>query len=280
MGKIAVVTDSTADLPAPVREKYDIKMVPLQVHLAGEDYRDWVDIEPEDFLARMKTASELPTTSQPPVGRFVELYRSLAENYRRVVSIHLPEALSGTVESARLAADMVDEIDIEVIDSGKVTGALGEMVVRIAQRVESDGEVEEIKSLVEELKDRIKLYFTLDSLDYLEAGGRIGKASAFLGNLFNVRPVLTLAAGEVVPCKKVRGEKRLYKDLDRLVAKQLEAKGGESLVILHGTEREKADKLKEVLTANYSWSEVKIRSFGPVIASHVGYNPFGAVVVN
>jgi DegV family protein with EDD domain len=277
------VTDSTADLTLEQLDELGVEMIPLQVTIGGEDYLDWVEIGPERFLDKLTQVEELPTTSQPPIGKFIEVYQKLAKEYEAIVSLHFSSQFSGTYETAQLAAKQVEEgttgVEIEVIDSRLVTGPLGVMVEEVAKKIQKTEQIEEVKDFISDLRQRITLYFTIDELDYLEKGGRIGKASAFLGNLFSVRPLLTLEDGEITPCKKVRGEKRLYRDLSRLTGEALSGSEGEKLVILYGKYRDKAQKLKAKLTAEYNWETVRMRRFGAIVGSHIGPTPFGAVIL-
>ena len=192
MGKIAIVTDSTADLTPDKLDKYDIHMVPLQVDIQGEEYWDWKEIGPDKFLTKLEACQEIPSTSQPPIGNFVNLYQELADDYSGIISLHFSSEMSGTLETAKLAADMVEETEIEVIDSRLVTGPLGLMVEEVAQAAQAGSTMEELKELINQLRNRIDIYFTMDDLNYLKRCERFGKAIAFLGNLFTVKPMLTL----------------------------------------------------------------------------------------
>ncbi|MCK8818149.1 DegV family protein [Natroniella sulfidigena] len=277
--KIAVVTDSTADLTAELLKEYNITMVPLEVNLAGKSYLDKIDISPDQFLDLIEKSDDLPTTSQPAVGKFVEVYEELAKDYDQIISIHISEKLSGTIESARLAADMIEGIEIKIVDSKKATLSLGVMVMEVAKAIKGGSNLEEIMAdLIPTLKEDIEIYFAVDDLSYLEKGGRIGKASAFLGNLFNISPILTLEDGVVTPYGKVRGQRRLYNEFNKLVTEKLEGQQGSKLIVLHGKYRDKADQLKENLIEQFEWAEeVEMMQFGPVIAAHVGPTPFGIV---
>ncbi|PRX30365.1 DegV family protein with EDD domain [Orenia metallireducens] len=278
MGKIAVVTDSTADLPSRLIEEYNINVIPLKVRLDGKEYEDGIDISREEFLDKLEESNQVPTTSQPPIGKFLDLYKALAKEYDQILSLHFSEKLSGTIKTAHLAANMLEDIDIKVIDSETVTVPLGVMVVEIAKAVKAGKQMNELINLIAELKESIKIYFTIDDLTYLERGGRIGKATAFIGNLFNVKPMLTIEAGEITPYKKLRGEKRLYKEFMGLAEKELEGNTGHKLVIIYGKYLDKANQLKEILTQNFEWEEIDMLQFGSVVGAHVGPTPFGMIV--
>jgi DegV family protein with EDD domain len=278
MGKIAVVTDSTADLPSRLIEEYNINVIPLKVRLDGKEYEDGIDISREEFLDKLEESNQVPTTSQPPIGKFLDLYKALAKEYDQILSLHFSEKLSGTIKTAYLAANMLEDINIKVIDSETVTVPLGVMVVEVAKAVKAGKQMDELINLIAELKESIKIYFTIDDLTYLERGGRIGKATAFIGNLFNVKPMLTIEAGEITPYKKLRGEKRLYKEFIGLAEKELEGNTGHKLVIIYGKYLDKANQLKEILTQNFEWEEIDMLQFGSVVGAHVGPTPFGMIV--
>ncbi len=277
MGKIVVVTDSTADLPKELLVRNNIQMVPLQVRVGDCEYKDRIDIMPFEFLNKLEEMEEMPVTSQPPIGDFVQLYEELAQEYDHIISIHFSEKMSGTVKTARLAAKMIEDVDIRVVDSETVTAPLGMMVIEVAGAVKKGRDIEEIMDLIDELKKKIKIYFTMDNLTYLEKGGRIGKATAFLGNLFNVRPLLTIENGEITPYKRIRGERRLYRTIEELVERDLNGKQGYKVIILYGKYLDKANKLKEVITNKFDWEEVEMMRFGSVVGAHIGPTPFGVI---
>ncbi|AGB41154.1 EDD domain protein, DegV family [Halobacteroides halobius DSM 5150] len=278
MAKIAVVTDSTADLTSNQLQEYDITRVPLQVMIADQEYQDWVEINPDQFLKKLEVSDHLPTTSQPPVGRFVKVYEELAKEYDHIISLHVSTQLSGTIKAAQLAADMVEEVEIKVIDSETVSISLGIMAIEVAKKVKEGTKLGKIIKFIDRIKEQVGIYFTVDDLDYLEQGGRIGKAAAFLGNLFKVRPLMTVEDGEVAPYKKVRGEKRLYRVFKEVIDGKLDNKKGQKLVILYSKYQDKAKQLEEILTNEFAWREVEVRKLGPVIGSHVGPTAFGAAI--
>ena len=275
--EVAIVTDSTADLPQTKLEKYDITMIPLQVAVAGEEFLDQVELTTEEFLDKLEITEELPTTSQPSLGKFIDVYENLAENYDQILSIHLSEKFSGTVKTAHTASNMVSGAEIKVVDSETVTVPLGVIVTEVAKAAQEGQSLKQLVTLTEQLKKKVSIYFTVDELDYLEKGGRIGKATAFLGNLFKIKPILTIEDGEIGPYKKVRGERRLYKSFLKLAA-ELRNSGTNNLIILHGRYKDKADILQEKLIAEYDWDRVQVQKFGSVVGAHIGPTPFGMII--
>ena len=275
--EVAIVTDSTADLPQGKLEKYNITTIPLKVSIAGEEYLDQVDLTTREFLQKLEETDELPTTSQPALGKFIDVYEELAVDYDYILSLHLSEKFSGTVKTAHTASNMVEGAEIEVVDSETVTAPLGVIVTEVAKAAQEGQSLRELVDLIEQLKEQVHLYFTVDELDYLEKGGRIGKAAAFLGNLFKIRPLLTVQDGEVAPYKKVRGERRLYNSFLNL-ASEIRSEGTNNLIILQGLYPEKAHTLKEKLTTQYDWETIEVQEFGSVVGAHVGPTPFGMVI--
>ena len=275
--EVAIVTDSTADLPQTKLEKYDITMIPLQVAVACEEFLDQVELTTEEFLDKLEITEELPTTSQPSLGKFIDVYENLAENYDQILSIHLSEKFSGTVKTAHTASNMVSGAEIKVVDSETVTVPLGVIVTEVAKAAQEGQSLKQLVTLTEQLKKKVSIYFTVDELDYLEKGGRIGKATAFLGNLFKIKPILTIEDGEIGPYKKVRGERRLYKSFLKLAA-ELRNSGTNNLIILHGRYKDKADILQEKLIAEYDWDRVQVQKFGSVVGAHIGPTPFGMII--
>ncbi|TDX52190.1 DegV family protein [Orenia marismortui] len=278
MGKIAVVTDSTADLSSELIARHNINVIPLKVRIGEHEYEDGIDIAREDFLTELEESDMMPSTSQPPIGSFLDLYKKLAEEYEQILSIHFSEKLSGTIKTARLAANMLEDIDIKVVDSKTVTGALGLIVIEAAKAISNGSSLDETINLISQLKENINTYFTIDDLSYLERGGRIGKATAFVGNLFNVKPILTIDNGEITPYKKIRGERKLYKTLTKLVRKELGDNEGHKLVILYGKYLDNANKLRDILTDEFEWEEVSMLQLGSIVSAHVGPTPYGMVI--
>lgn len=282
---IALVTDSTCDLPAEIMDKYQIEVVPLTVHIEEDTYYDKVDLDNEQFYSMMESASELPTTSQPSVGLFMDKYEELARDYDRVISIHLSSALSGTCESARLAAAQIEDLEVEIIDSKSTTTGLGFMVTLAAEMIEAGHDMEEIKEKILKERENLTIYFTVNELRYLEKGGRIGKAQAFLGSIFNFNPILELSAatGEITPKEKVRGYKKTNQKMIDLAIEAAEGSQNVNFAYIYGKNSDNykqlqqlfEDKLKSQNDFNYKLFENNI---GTVLTSHTGPLVYGIVI--
>jgi len=282
---IALVTDSTCDLPAEIIEKYSIEIVPLTVHFEDDTYYDKIDLENEEFFSMMESAEELPTTSQPSVGLFIDKYQDLADKYDEIISIHISSALSGTVESARLAAAQTEDIKVEIINSKSTTTGLGFLVLLAAKMIEAGKNIEDIKSTLEKEREKLTIYFTVSELTYLEKGGRIGKAQAFLGSIFNFNPILELSAatGEITPKEKIRGYKKTNQKMVELALEAAENSDNVNFAYIYGKNSDNYQQLKELFEAelqnqpkyDYHILENKI---GTVLSSHTGPLVYGIVV--
>lgn len=211
MGKIRIVTDSTADIPADVRQQLDIEVVPLKVHFDSEAFLDGVTITSEQFIDKLVSSASLPTTSQPSPVEFLDVYSRLgAEPDTHIISIHLSSALSGTYQSAVLAKSMYEgAAEITVVDSKSACYGIGLLAAAAARAAQEGRTAEEIERLVQTLRSDTRIYFLVDTLQYLQKGGRIGKAAAVVGSLLNIKPILSIDDdGQVNSVDKVRGQKK------------------------------------------------------------------------
>ena len=212
MVKIKIVTDSTVDLTNEELNKFDIEIVPLTITINGESFKDKVDISPSEFMERMKKSEELPKTSQPSAGAFLEVYDRLGSEGYDVISIHLTGGMSGTVQSAESAANMT-ETNVTVIDSRFISKALSFQVLEAAKMLKEGSSIKEIVERLTEIRIHTRLYVVVDTLENLVKGGRIGKGKAFLGSLLNIKPILSLENGELTPVTKVRSHAQVVKYL-------------------------------------------------------------------
>ncbi|TYP59972.1 DegV family protein [Thermosediminibacter litoriperuensis] len=275
MESVKIVTDSTADLPADVVEKYGISIVPLKIFFGEEEYRDGIDITPDEFYKKLRTSPHHPRTSQPPPTEFVECFKKLANNATRVISIHLSGKLSGTYNSAVVAGSMVD-IPVDVVDSQGASMMLGFMAIEAAKAAREGKQAGEILDTVEDLKKRIRIYFLVDTLEYLRKGGRIGRAAALLGNLLNVKPVLTIEDGLITPVERIRGKaKALNKLLEKI--SQDAARGPLTGAVVHSDCLEEASRFKKVIEERFEFRELYLTTLGCVLGAHSGPGLIGVV---
>ena len=269
---VRIVTDSTADLTTEQQQAAGITVVPLNVHFGDQVFRDHVDLTADEFFRRLKASAQLPRTSQPSVGVFEEAYRTLRENGDEVVSVHLSSKVSGTYNSALMAAKAVDEQAIEVVDSLSTSMALGFMALEGARLARAGRDRATIAARLRALVPKACVICVVDTLTYLERGGRIGKARALLGSLLNVKPILQLKDGEVVPIGRARGRPQALNKLVEL----LERDGQVSqLAIMHGAAQADAEQLRERVAASYPGLDILLTEIGAVLGTHTGPGVIG-----
>src|SRR6202521_2508524 len=264
---VAIVTDSTADLPPSLATDRLVTLVPLTLNLDGQSLLDGVDITPAEFYRRLPRATTHPTTSQPSPGRFAETYAALLENHESIVSIHISEKLSGTVASARQAADMTDPKRIRVIDSEVVSMSLG-LVALVASTLASRGaDPEAIEAKVIAMRPHLQTYFSVATLEFLRRGGRIGRANALLGSVLQVKPVLCIRDGLVTPLERVRTFERA---LNRVVVLAREVDRGRGVCVIVGHADAKADAERIGRELEPIAETLMIQPLGPVVGAHAG----------
>ena len=269
---VRIVTDSTADLTKEQQQAAGIPVVPLNVHFGDQVFRDHVDLTADEFFRRLKASAQLPRTSQPSVGLFEEAYRTLRENGDEIVSVHLSSKVSGTYNSALMAAKAVDEQAIEVVDSLSTSMALGFMALEGARLARAGRDRATIAERLRGLVPKARVICVVDTLTYLERGGRIGKARALLGSLLNVKPILQLKDGEVVPVGRARGRPQALSKLVEL----LERDGHVSqLAIMHGAAQADAEQLRERVAASYPGLDILLTEIGAVLGTHTGPGVIG-----
>ena len=272
-----IVSDSTADLPISIIDEYNVEIVPLRVHFGEEVFLDWVEMKPEKFYDKLTSTDILPRTSQPSPADFVKKYKEIGEG-ETIISIHISSNLSGTYQSAMMARDMLPEMDIHVFDTKLASMAHGAVVMEAARAAREDKSREEVLHLVKEMIDKVKVYFMVNTFEYLQKNGRIGRAQAMLGSLLKVKPILTLEDGIVTPKEKARGR---AKALDRLVKICLDEFGSKNpvkIALIHGNVLEEALKLKEMVEGVFKFEEAVISDLGAVIGSHTGPGVVGIVM--
>jgi DegV family protein with EDD domain len=272
MGKVRLVTDSTADIPQEICLSLGIEVVPLKVHFGNDTYRDGVSLHADHFYELLAQSSVLPTTSQPSPVDFIEMYRKInAEPDVKIISIHISSELSGTYQSAVLAKSLLNEnADITTIDSRSASYGMGGIVVAAAEAAKQGKSKEEILTLIRKLTEQSRLYFLVDTLEYLQKGGRIGKAAALLGSLLKIKPILSLEEGEAVSIEKVRGNKAAVNRIIELFKQTEIAASKVRVMIAHSNAPEAAEHLGALIQENFQLSSLSYTAIGPVIGTHVG----------
>ncbi len=269
---VRIVTDSTADLTPEQQQAAGITVVPLNVHFDDQVFRDHVDLTTDEFFRRLKASPQLPRTSQPSVGVFEEAYRTLRQSGDEIVSVHLSSKVSGTYNSALMAAQSVDNGAIEVVDSLSTSMALGFMALEGARLAWAGKDRKTISERLQALVPKARVICVVDTLTYLERGGRIGKARALVGSLLNFKPILQLQDGEVVPIGRARGRPQA---LSRLV-ELLERDGQVSqLAIMHGAAQADAEQLRDRVAASYPGLDILLTETGAVLGTHTGPGVIG-----
>ncbi len=265
--RVAIVTDSTADLPTQLAKARTVTVVPLTLNFDGKSLLDGVDITPAEFYRRLPAATTHPTTSQPSPGRFAEVYSALLADHDSIVSIHISEKLSGTYASARQAAAMVDPGRIRVVDSELVSMSLG-LVTLVAATLASKGaDFETIEAKVLDMRSQVQTYFSVATLEFLRRGGRIGRASALLGSVLQVKPVLCIRDGLVTPLERVRTFERA---LNRVVelTREMDRGHGVCVIVGHADSEADADRIGRELEP--ICETLMIQPLGPVVGAHAG----------
>ncbi|HEY4027738.1 MAG TPA: DegV family protein [Candidatus Dormibacteraeota bacterium] len=270
--RFRVVTDSTSDVPTEWRERFGIEVVPLRVLFGTESFRDGVDLDGAQFFERLGRAERLPTTSAPSPGDFAGVYERLSRECEGVVSIHISGELSGTVEAARVGARSVEGFRVHVVDSRCLTVCVAHLC-RVAAEAET---LDEAVRRVEERVPRQRVLALLDTLRYLEMGGRIGRAQALLGTMLDLKPILGLSEGRVVPLDRVRTRSRAIPRLIEHLRKDLPV---ERLAVMHAEAPGDAERIRTQLATELPDVEVEIGELGAVLGTHTGPGTVGMAYI-
>ena len=270
----AIVLDSTADFPDASARFPNWRVVPLYVRFGAESYRDYVDIGPAEFYERLRTSDELPTTSQPTPQDFLAAYEELGA-YERVFSLHVSAKLSGTFASAESAAGESGG-RVRVVDTATASAAIAMLGLAVQRRLETGTTDEEVAALVERFRRESGLIFTLDTLEFLARGGRIGRASSWAGQLLHIKPILTLADGEVLPIKRVRGNRKAIQEFANAFREGTSDGPGLRVGIAHAESPERMAALDRLVRDIRPEAEIEVATtLGPVVGTHAGPGTVG-----
>jgi len=275
---VAVVTDSTADLPADLAAEKGIRVVPLNVHFGTEVFRDGIEIDADGFYERLIGGNVFPTTSQPSVGMFVDVYRQLSETHDAIISVHISSKISGTYNSAIQAKQAVGEgaCRIDVIDTLQASMSLGLIALGVADAVRAGAEADEALETARTLSQNARLFGVVDTLEYLHKGGRIGRAVMLLGSVLKITPVLSLVDGEAFPVERTRTFARGLARLRSLCEGMAPLSG---LCVIHSTEPELGDRLAADLADLAPGGRVIRARFGPIVGAYLGPRAIGIALV-
>jgi len=276
MPRIAIVTDSTCDLGPEALAARNVTMVPLKVHFGDETFRDWFDLTPTDFYPRLRSAVQLPTTSQPTPGEFAEVYKRLAdEGYEGIVSIHLSAKLSGTYESAVMAAS-TSPIPVRVVDSTFVSGAISFAIDAACAVRDAEGYLDAVEKAAVDTAAKTELFFVLDTLDFLVKGGRAGRTQGMAASLLAIKPVLQVTGGLIEPFKKSKGTAKAIREMGEHVAERSKKLGPLKIIVINAVAQELADELGNAIrSAGTDIDELSYAEIGAVIGTHVGPRAVG-----
>ncbi len=278
MSPIGVLTDSTAYMPPHLLAEYDIRVVPLQLHWDGETFRDGVDITPQAFYERLAKSKSIPTTSQPSVQAFLEAYESMAERYDGIVAVLISSGISGTVSSARTAAQQFTKAPVAVVDSRATSAAQALAALEAARTAAQGGSLEEVRAAAQGVVDRIHTFFVVDTLKFLHKGGRIGGASRYLGTALKVKPILYFdEEGKIDALERVRTKRRaLQRMLD--LAKERVGDRPVKAGVIHANALQGAQELSQAAQEALNCQEMLIVELSPVLGTHVGPGTLGLAV--
>jgi DegV family protein with EDD domain len=270
----AIVLDSTADFPEAPERFPNWRVVPLYVRFGDESFRDYVELGPPEFYARLRTSEQLPTTSQPTPGDFLQTYEELAA-YERIYSLHISAALSGTYQSATTAAEELGGDKVRTVDSESASAAIAMLALAIQERLERGTTDEEVEALIARFREQAHLIFTVDTLEFLRRGGRIGRASAWAGQLLHVKPILTIER-EVVPLKRVRGNAKAMQEFVSAFTSTTHDAATLKVGIAHADAPERARQLEKMVHAERPQAEVEVvTTLGAVVGTHAGPGTVG-----
>ncbi|MNU86260.1 DegV domain-containing protein [compost metagenome] len=277
MNHIIIVTDSTADIPQKTVSEYGIHVIPMTVNFKEQSFVEGVDITPAEFYDRLTKSSELPTTSQTSPAQYVNVYQGLLDQYpgASIISIHISSGMSGTFQSALLAKSMMEEegpaADITIIDSRCASYGFGLQVVAAARLAANGASVQEIVDEVERLRQVRRLYFLVDTLEYLQKGGRIRRGAAIIGTVLNVKPILSVdEEGVIYPVDKARGRKKAVSRIVELFRKDFGEHKDLNIAVCDGVNPETAEDIVQEMSQHFTLHEVVRTDIGAVVGTHVG----------
>jgi DegV family protein with EDD domain len=277
MSKIAFVTDSTAYIPNELCKAHNITVMPQLLIWGDQTYRDGVDIQPNEFYARLKTTKVMPTTSQVPLLNMQQTFQQLIDHDCEVLGIFISAKLSGTLQSAIQAREALGVAGkkIFIVDSNTTSMAMGFIALAAARAAEQGVSIKDCVALAEKAKKQTGVYFVLDTLEFVHRGGRIGGAARFFGSALNLKPILTLKDGRVEPEDRVRTKSKALDRVFELVAEQTKDKSNIRVAALHANAEEEARALLQRATVEFNAIESILSSVSPVVGVHAGPGTVG-----
>ncbi|MEW6403737.1 MAG: DegV family protein [Chloroflexota bacterium] len=277
MSKVAIVTDSTANLPQDCQQKHNITVAPQVLIWGDQTYQDGVDITPDEFYARLKTAKVMPTTSQVSPAIMQQTFQALVDKGFDVLGIFVSSKLSGTIQSALQGKDAMGSAGekVTITDSQSVTIALGFQVLEAARALETGASLKDAVSIVENGHKHTGVYFAVDTLEFLHRGGRIGGAQRFIGSVLNMKPILAIQGGRVEGIERIRTKAKAHDRVLELITEQVKGKSNIRLAALHADAAEDAKVLLDRASAALQPVEMIFTEVSPVVGTHAGPGTVG-----
>ncbi len=277
MKQIALVTDSTSDIPASIKEKLNVTVIPLQIVFDNKIYSDGIDLTSDNFYKLLQESPVLPKSSQPTPEDFINVYTKLLEQYKEVLSIHISSGLSGTLNAAHLAKQKLED-RIHIVDSKSISLGIGLLVNEAARHIKEGLSAKEIVNKLQSVRKNSETLFTLNTLEYLHKGGRIGKVSSLMGSMLNIKPIIRVNEdGIYVPYGKVRSQNKALKYITESFQELAKGRKAINMAVAHGAAHEAGLKLKEMLENAFS-ANATFTQVGPVIGVHTGPGTIGAAI--
>ena len=272
--KVAIVTDGASSLTPAMGKEYGLDVAPVYVTFNGETYLSGVNLDAAEFYRLLRANKKLPTTAQPTAQDFIDIYTKLAEDVDEIITVVISHHMSATLQSALMAQEQFKTVPVHVIDSESVTLGLGMMAIAAARAAAQGQDARQVVQLLEKIKQSMNVIFTVETLEYLQKGGRIGGATAFLGSALSIKPILYIKDGRIEPLERVRTRKRALARLLELVEEKV-GKSEAHFAVLHCEAGEEARELGEQVKAKFNCAELVIAEAGPVIGTHAGPGTLG-----
>jgi DegV family protein with EDD domain len=272
---VKIIADSSGAISPELAAQLDITIIPLRVNFGLETLRDYIDISPSAFLERLAHSKQFPTTSQPPAGDFVEAFKKPRAEGRDVLCVLLSNKLSGTVMSATAAKQQLNDEHVMVFDTLNVASGASIMVLEAARLAQQGYSVTEIVARLTIMRDKVQLYFVVDTLEYLAKGGRVSNAQAFIGSVLQMKPILKVENGLVEGAERIRTISKAHKRLREIVAAGIQGKTNAQAIVMYTSIRDKAQQLTDEIRAAYQLPDVPIQAISPVVSAHTGPRALG-----
>ena len=269
MKKVIVVTDSNATVPEALVQELDIRIVPIVLNLDGHSYRDGIDLTPGEFYCLLRANKHVPTTSAPSAGDFLRVYTAAAQDSAGVVAIHIPPQLSSIYNTAVLASQLVDGAPIHVVNSRSATMAQGFVVLEAARAAAAGADLDAVVARAEEIASKVRFFATLETLEYLYRGGRIGGVAALMGSALQIKPIVHIVDGQVELFAKPRTRRKAVRRMLQAMAEQVDGRPIHAAVMQADAAQE-AEGLRQRVAEQFDCIELYVTEFTPVMGAHAG----------